>query len=65
MTKYLAKINNNIVENVLLFEDSDYAKGIDYCKNIIGDPQGTYVECSGGVNSYNYNSDSNMIFKQN
>lgn len=62
--KYLAKINNNVVENVLIFEDSDFAQGINHCKNIIGDTEGTYVECSEGVNGYNYNSNSDVFYPQ-
>jgi len=64
MVKYLAKINNNIVENTVIFEDEDFAKGIDHCKNLIGDTEGTYIECTKGVSGDHYDPNSNVFYPQ-
>jgi|TARA_R110000796_G_scaffold180677_1_gene297213 hypothetical protein len=63
MTKYLAKVDNNIVVDVTRFSDEDYNLGIDHCKNLINDAASNYLDCEKGVSiGYGYDSDSNTFY---
>ena len=64
MTKYLAKIDGNIVVDVTRFSDEDYNLGIDHCKNLIGAADSNYILCEKGVSiNYNYDSNSNTFYE--
>tara|TARA_R110000822_G_scaffold43310_3_gene117027 strand:- start:1220 stop:1606 length:387 start_codon:yes stop_codon:yes gene_type:complete len=62
--KNLAKIINNVVTDVFVFSDEDFAKGIAHCKNIINDvsSDSIYIESNSAGVDWLYDSNSGTVY---